>query len=260
NEAYRCDFLPADVRLQMIASGIDAAILVQTTPQVEETAWLVELARDIDWIVGITGWVDLDTERVDYAPLLTEPKLVGIRAQLRRIADAGFVRRPRVIRNIGRALEAGLGVTLLAEYRHYDHVADALSELPAGPVTFNHLGMAFPDVPREAWRRAMRRFAARPATFLQLSGLPFLAGLAWQQPDAQQLLDEALEIFGPDKLLFASDWPMMIRFTDYRTWVQAVEAFVLRHELRASDVAAIFGGNALAANPRLAGALALTPT
>jgi L-fuconolactonase len=249
NEAYRRDFRPEDVRPAMVESGIDAAILVQAAPEAAETAWLADLARDIEWIAGITGWVDLDSERIDYASLLAEPKIVGIRAQLRRIADAAFVRRPRVVRNLGAALEAGLGVTLLAEHRHYEHVAAVIGELPPGPLTLNHLGMAFPEVPRDDWRRAMRRFAERPHTYLQLSGLPFLAGPSWQAPDAQRLLDEALDIFGPRRLLFASDWPMMVRFTDYGTWVRAVEAFLRRRGLAAADVDAIFGGNALAANP-----------
>jgi L-fuconolactonase len=252
SEAYRRDFLPADVRPAMLECGIDAAILVQAAPQVEDTAWLIELARGVDWIIGVTGWVDLDSERVDYAPLMAEPKFAGIRAQLRRIADAGFVRQPRVVRNLGAALEAGLGVTLLAEHRHYAPVAAVLDELPPGPITFNHLGMAFPEVPRDDWRRAMRRFARRPRTFLQLSGLPFLAGPSWQTTGAQRLLDEALDLFGPHRLLFASDWPMLVRFTDYASWVRAVEAFLQRRGVASADADAIFGGNALAANPRLA--------
>ena len=136
-----------------------------------------------------------------------------------------------------------------------------LSELPAGPVTLNHLGMAFPEVPRDDWLHAMQRFAARPDTHLQLSGLPFLFGAGWQQdPAGRSLLDEALGIFGPRRLLFASDWPMMVRFTDYQTWVRAVEAFAQRHALPAADADAIFGDSALAANPRLSRALALIST
>jgi L-fuconolactonase len=258
NAAYARDFLPDDVRPAMEASGIDAAILVQTCPQVEETEWLVALARDLDWIAGITGWVDLDREHVDYAALLAMPKIAGIRAQLRRIADAAFVRRPTVVANIGRALDAGLGVTLLAEHRHNDHVAAVLDQLPPGPITFNHLGMAFPDVPRDDWRRAMRRFAERPHTYLQLSGLPFLFGPAWRDnAAAKSLLDEALDLFGPHRLLFASDWPMLIRFTDYATWVAEVEDFVARRGLSPAEIAGIFGGNAQRANPRL---LALSTT
>ena len=261
NAAYRRDFLPEDVRPAMLASGIDAAILVQTCPQVEETRWLLELARDIDWIAGITGWVDLDSERVDYAPLVGEPKIVGLRAQLRRIADPGFVLRLNVRRNLVRALDAGLSVTLLAEHRHYEAVAAVVDELPPGPLTLNHLGMAFPDVPREDWRRAMRRLAGRRDVYLQLSGLPFLYGTTWRDnPDADRLLDEALDLFGPRNVLFASDWPMLTRFADYGSWVDAVERFVARRGLSADEIAAIFGGNALAANPRLGTVSSLSAT
>ncbi len=258
NAAYRRDFLPDDVRPAMLASGIDAAILVQTCPQVEETDWLVDLAHDIDWIVGITGWVDLDSDRVDYRALIQQPKVVGIRAQLRRIADDAFIERPRVVANINRALESGLNVTLLIERRHYPHVERALPQLAPGPLTINHLGLAFPDVLRADWRATMRRLASREQVYMQLSGVPFLYGASWDDnADAESLMDEALDLFGPDRLLFASDWPMMTRFTDYGSWVEAVEKFISKHNLSLTDSDAIFGGNALAANPRLASSLAV---
>ena len=66
--------------------------------------------------------------------------------------------------------------TFLAEGRHYESLVDVLDRLPAGPITLNHLGLPFPDVDREAWRRLMRAFAQRPQSFVQLSGLPFLFG------------------------------------------------------------------------------------
>ena len=252
HEAYRRDFLPGDVKPSLVASGIDGAILVQTAPEVAETAWLLQVARDTPWILGITGWVDLDSEECDYGALIAEPKIVGIRAQLRRIADPAFVAQPRVVRNLGAALQAGLNVTILAERRHYGHVASVIDRLPAGPITLNHLGMLLPDAPRDEWRGAMQRFARRPGLHLQLSGLPFLFADRWREPDAHAVLDDALDIFGPERLMFASDWPMLLRFADYGEWVDAVEAFLARRALTGIEIAGIFGTNAMRANPRLA--------
>jgi predicted TIM-barrel fold metal-dependent hydrolase len=106
-------------------------------------------------VVGITGWVDLDVPRVDVEALKAKPKLVGLRAQLRRIADTAFVERDAVVANLGAALRGGLGVTILAEARHYAPVERVLRRLPGGPVTINHLGLPFPDVDRDAWRAFM---------------------------------------------------------------------------------------------------------
>jgi L-fuconolactonase len=251
NAAYRRDFMPADVEHELADCGIDAVVLVQTCPQVEETSWLLDLAETSARILGVTAWVDLDAASCDFTPLLTHRKLVGIRAQLRRIADATFVTRPTVLKNITRALDAGLGVTMLAEQRHYECVLQALDSLPSGPITLNHLGMRFPDVDRDASRVALRRFSAHSNVFLQLSGLPFLFGTQWREPDALGVLDDALDIFGPDRLLFASDWPMMLRFATYTEWVQTVESFVTRRGLTDAERAAIFGRNALRANPRV---------
>jgi len=249
--AYRRAFLPADVAADLERSAIDAVVLVQTCPQVAETQWLLDLARHDTRIVGVTGWVDLDDPRCDFAPLLAQPKIVGIRAQLRRIADAAFIERPQVLRNLGAALRAGLGVTILAEPRHYANVARALDALPPGPITLNHLGLRFADTDPTCWRAAMRGFARRDALFVQLSGLPFLYGERWRDDDACKVLDEAFDILGPSRLMFASDWPMLVRFASYPEWVQAVDAFLLGRGAARDEIDAIFEGNVRRANPRL---------
>ena len=248
---YRRAFLPANVAADLERSAIDGIVLVQTCPQVAETQWLLDLARDDPRVAGVTGWVDLDDRRCDFAPLLREPKIVGIRAQLRRIADPSFIERPQVLRNLGAALRAGLGVTILAEPRHHANVARALDALPPGPITLNHLGLRFADTDPKRWRAAMRGFTRRDALFVQLSGLPFLYGDRWRDDDARRVLDEAFDILGPSRLMFASDWPMLVRFASYPEWVQAVDAFLLGRGATRDQIDAIFEGNVRCANPRL---------
>jgi L-fucono-1,5-lactonase len=249
--AYRRDFLPQHVQAELDACRIDAVILVQTCPQVEETAWMLELARTQPRIAGITGWVDLASPTLDLTPLLAEPLVVAVRAQLRRIADARFVLQPAVLRNLARALEAGLGVTLLAEARHYGPVRKALAQLPRGPVTLNHLGMRFPDVDDNGWRAMLDAVAQRPDTFVQLSGLPFLFGDAWRTAAARTVLDTAWRLLGPRRLLFASDWPMLLRFATYTQWVHTVDAFFEERGATGRERDLVFGVNAQRANPRL---------
>ncbi|HEY4138196.1 MAG TPA: amidohydrolase family protein [Casimicrobiaceae bacterium] len=251
HEAYRRDFLPATVADDLDAARIDGVILVQTCPQVAETQWLLRLAERDDRIVGVTGWVDLDADACDFAPLLAQRKIVGIRAQLRRVADSAFVRRPRVIRNLAAALEKGLALTILAEERHHEHVLAILSQLPAGPITVNHLGLPFPEVDRARWRDHLGRYTQRADVYLQFSGLPFLFGEHWRSAHAQSILDDAFGIFGSQRLMFASDWPMLVRFASYVEWVRAVEALMDRRNLSAKERDAIFAGNALRAHPRL---------
>jgi hypothetical protein len=156
-----------------------------------ETDWLIHIASNEDRIHGITGWVDLAGGECDYDALLACPKVVGIRAQLRRIADDTFVAKPDVVSNLDAALRAGLSVTILAEARHYQHLRDVLPQLADGPVIINHLALPFPEVDRDAWRATLRAFAARPQTYVQLSGLPFLYGPRWRDGDARSLLDDA---------------------------------------------------------------------
>jgi len=249
--AYRRDYMPEHLAPSLEACGIGGVILVQTCPQAAETDWLLDLAADQPHVLGVTAWVDLDVPRCDFEAIVARPKVVGIRAQLRRIADPAFIERPNVVANLCGALDAGLNVTLLAEARHYLHVASVMPRLPRGPVTLNHLGLPFPDVDRSTWRTAMRTFARRADFNVQLSGLPFLYGDAWRQDHARALLDDALAIFGPDRLMFASDWPMMLRFATYEAWVQAVEAFMAKRGLSSRQQDAILAENVRRAHPRM---------
>ena len=92
---------------------------------------------------------------------------------------------------------------------------------------------------RGAWRAAMREFARRPQTYLQFSGLPFLFQERWREDDARSVLDDALRSSAPGGLMFASDYPMLLRFATYREWVAAVE----RYPRRATPVRRPGGGN-----------------
>jgi L-fuconolactonase len=250
--AMRRDFLPGDVAPQCAASDIDRVILVQAAPQEADTLWLLTLARDYELVAGVTGWVDLDVDALDVAALCREPKLLGVRAQLRRHPDSAFIARPRVQRNVARLLDAQLSVTILAEPRHYRHVAEMLDPLPPGPIIINHLGLPALAPDRGDWRDSMREFAGHRRVVTQLSGLPEFFGDRWRQPEVLSLLDDALDIFGPRRLLFASDWPMIVPYASYPEWVETVEAFGQRRGLSSEEVEAIFGGNALRAHPRLA--------
>jgi L-fuconolactonase len=251
NAAYRRDFLPDDVAPDLDACGIDGVILVQTAPQTAETDWLIDLAQKERRVWGVTAWVDLAAGPRDYDALLARPKVVGIRAQLRRVADDAFVAKPGVVANLAAALRAGLNVTLLAESRHYRHVGDVLGRLPPGPVTINHLGLPFPTVDTASWRAAIRTFSQRPETYVQLSGVPFLFQGRWREARARALLDDVFDLCGPQRLMFASDYPMLLRFATYGEWVHAVEAFITSRRLPATEIDAIFSGNAMRANPRL---------
>jgi L-fuconolactonase len=249
--AYRRDFLPADIEPELAACGIDRVILVQAAPQREETAWMLALAHHHPVIAGVVGWVDLDSDRVDYPVLGSARGLVGIRAQLRRIQDSAFVLRPRVLANLAYALDANLGVTLLAEPRHYEPVEQALERLPDGPITINHLGMRSTDADAAPWRRLLQVVATRAQTYVQLSGLPFLHGTRWREAPSRAILDEAYDVVGPQRLVFASDWPMLVRFASYTQWVRTVEGLLDARAATAEERDQVFRINASKAHPRL---------
>jgi L-fuconolactonase len=249
--AYRRDFLPADLAPALAATGIDGVILVQTAPQAAETDWMLSLDTAPVNVLGVTAWVDLEAADGDLERRIADPRVVGIRAQLRRVDDPAFVGRHEVVRNLARALEAGLTVTILAELRHHAHLLPVLERLPAGPITLNHLGLPVPGLDFDAWYAGMRRMARRPDLYVQLSGIPFLFQDGWRDGGARFVLDAAFDLFGCDRLMFASDYPMLLRFATYEEWVRAVEQELATRKLAPAQIDAIFGGNVQRANPRL---------
>ncbi len=143
---------------------------------------------------------------------------------------------------------------MLAEQRHYAYVARrARRSCPPGPITLNHLGMPFPDVDRDAWRAAMRRFARAAARRTCSSpACRSCSASAGATPTRARVLDDAFDIFGPQRLLFASDWPMLLRFATLRRLGARGRALrAPRGTVAADDRTPSSRGNALRANPRL---------
>lgn len=243
-EAIHRDFLPDDWWREAQAAEMDAAIVVQSQPSGRDTAWLLELAAGDARIAGVVGWTDLAArdapERV--SALAAQQKLRGLRPMLQDVPDEDWVLQPALAPAIESMVAHALCFDALVYPRHLPYLLRFAERHPGLKIIIDHA--AKPDVahgPLGSWRRDIAAMAGLPHVYCKLSGLLTEAGDDWHARDLAPCVDHLLATFGPSRLLWGSDWPVVNLAADYARW------FALAGELtalRADERAAVFGANA----------------
>ncbi len=216
--AIRRDFMPDDLKREMEAAGFDASVVVQVRQTLEETRWLLELADAHPFVVGVVGWVDLQSPAVGDAldAVIAHRALVGIRHIVQAEPD-GFLSRPAFERGIAELTARDLPYDVLVYARQIAAADDLVTRHPHQRFLLDHLGK--PDIrggEYEAWRRDFDELAARPNVWCKLSGLVTEADWrGWTPGQLRPYLDHALEAFGPTRLMVGSDWPVCTLAASY---------------------------------------------
>jgi L-fuconolactonase len=247
----RRDFLLADFQPLADANGVAASVVVQTVTVPGETPELLTLAAASDLIVGVVGWADLTdpgiAERI--AALTAMPggaKLVGLRHQVQSEPDPDWLTRPDVLRGLAAVAEAGLVYDLVITAGQLPAAARAAAAVPGLRFVLDHLGK--PPIASgrtEPWAADLRRLAGLPNTVGKLSGLVTEADWdRWQVTDLRPYTDVALDAFGPDRLMFGSDWPVCTLAAGYGDVLETARG--LTAGLSPAERAAVFYGTATA--------------
>jgi len=242
---YR-DFTLDDLKPLRAAAGVTATVVVQAAPTVAETEFLLATARGSGGMVrGVVGWVDLAA--ADAIPVLKrlarDPLLKGVRPMLQDLADPGWLLRA----DVGRALAAlprlNLRFDALVRLRELPALATMLAQQPELAVVVDHGGK--PPIARgefDAWADAIAAVAAHPRVRCKLSGLVTEASPAWTIDELARYVDHLLACFGPQRLMWGSDWPVVELAGGYLRWNTATMALLAARS--DDDRAAILGGTA----------------
>jgi L-fuconolactonase len=246
---YR-DFLPADFEPLRERAGIDGTVLVQTMPTEDDTRWMLSLADRHPFIWGVVGWADL--KAVDapgrIAALAAQPKLKGLRPMLQDLADDDWIADPAVDLGARAMVRHGLVFDALVLTRHLEALHRFAQRHPDLRIVVDH--GAKPPIAAgeiEPWRSRIARLAALPHVSCKVSGLLTEAG-PHATADALRPYVQALwELFGPERLLWGSDWPVLRLAGDYSTWLETSQALFDAIDPAMSDArrADLFGGNAM---------------
>jgi L-fuconolactonase len=247
--AIRRDFFPADLEAEIRAVGVEGAISVQARQSLEETRWLLELAGGSDFIKGVVGWIPLAAAdvRAQLDALSGEAMLVGIRHIVQDEPDENFILGEDFNRGVAALKEYQLAYDILVYERHLPQAAEFVDRHPQQVFVLDHLAKPrAKENELEPWRTNIRRMAERPNVYCKLSGLATEADWQhWTEPQLRPYLEAALEAFGPQRLMFGSDWPVCLLAATYRRWHDLVAEFCSR--LSISEQARIFGGTAIEA-------------
>ncbi|RYJ29336.1 L-fuconolactone hydrolase [Streptomyces sp. L-9-10] len=211
----RRNFTLADLDAESRAAGVSATVLVQTIGVPEETPEFLAAADGSDLVAGVVGWTDLTAPGVaDTLAALRElpggDRLVGIRHQVQGEPDPEWLLRPDVQRGLAAVAAAGLVYDLVILEHQLPAAAKAAELLPGLTFVLDHLGK--PPIAggaTEPWAGLVRALAARPNTVCKLSGM--VTEAAWDSWTAEGLrpyADTVLDAFGPERLMFGSDWPV----------------------------------------------------
>ena len=239
------DFGPADLEPLLTQHQIERTILVQAAPTEAETKFLLEIAAKTPFVAGVVGWADFDApdiaERI--AAAAANPLLVGLRPMVQDIADDGWLARPELAPAFAAMADHHLVFDALLKPRHIAPMLAVLERHPDLPCVIDH--GAKPDLAGgdlSAWREGMAALAAYPQLFCKLSGLVTEAQEDWTIATLHPAVDHLLAVFGPQRLIFGSDWPVVTLRASYARWYAVATALVAG--LTEAERAAVLGGNA----------------
>lgn len=241
---YR-DFGPQDLKPLLADHGIGRTIAVQAAPTEAETRFLLDIAEREDSVAGVVGWTDFEAEDAPEAipRLAANPKLVGLRPMVHDIADPRWLERPMLARAFEAMIAYGLVFDALLRPQHLEPMLRVVERHPALPVVIDH--GAKPDLVSgdlERWRHGIADLARHRQVVCKLSGLATEAVPDWTVETLRPVVDHLLACFGPDRLLWGSDWPVVTLACEYNCWFETSE--MLLAGLSATEREAVFGGNA----------------
>ncbi len=246
-------FGPDDLRPLLAANDIDATVLVQAHDSVDETRDLLRIAGTTDFVAGVVGWVDLADPQV--AAVIQELKagefgawLSGIRPMLHDEADENWILQDVVQSNLDGLAEAGIVLDLLVTPRELSGAITTVRDFPHVRFVVDHI--AKPPIASgeiESWAAMMHEFADLENAACKLSGMVTETNPeGWSVDDLKPYVATVYEVFGPERLMFGSDWPVCTLAASYDEVANAAHAALESlGVLDETTEAAVFGNTAI---------------
>lgn len=245
-EVLARDHLPADLEPCLRKLNIDGTILVQARQSIEETEFLLGLARQYPFIKGVVGWVDLCNPRVcdQLERLSAFPRLRGVRHVVQDEPEEGFVLREDFTRGIGLLQNFDLVYELLIRSCQLPAATALAARFPRQMFVLDHI--AKPPISSgsmEPWRTEIRKLAALDNVVCKLSGMVTEADWkSWRPHQLTPYMEVVLEAFGPRRLMIGSDWPVCTLAAGYELVMELVTDFIVR--LAPAERQELWGGTA----------------
>lgn len=242
----RQDFLPQDVLVHLKENNIDGCVAVQADQQETETLFLCQLSKENDFIKAVIGWIDLRQDDIDKRLQYFSqfPVIKGWRHIVQAELD-GFLQGEKFLRGIQALSNYNYTYDLLLYHTQLKQALEFVQRFPQQKFVIDHC--AKPGIKNKEigdWKMYMKEMAAMPNVYCKLSGLITETNWnKWAATDFYPYLDTVFDLFGTNRLLFGSDWPVMLLSGNYRQWKNLVEKYMQNYS--ANDKEKIFALNAI---------------
>jgi len=237
---------PADLRPLMDEAGVDATILVQAAPTPAETDYMLGIARDTPWVLGVVGWIDLEASdaAAQVRRRAKDSLFLGVRPMLQDLSDPDWILRG----GLAPALEAIAAEDLVFDALILSHQIAAIAEVakrhPQLSIVLDHAAKPqLGDADAMArWAVDMERLAVLPNVTCKVSGLLTELMSGGSRDDVARAVGVLFDLFGTQRLLWGSDWPVLTLAGDYQGWFELAHEAIAAKDTGALD--AVMGGNA----------------
>jgi len=246
-KVIRKDFLPESLELTIREAGVDGVISVQARQSVEETSWLLEMARQNKFIKGVVGWLPLinDDIEVELEKYSGNKLLKGLRHVIQGEPDPKFMLRKDFNSGVSLLKKYSMAYDILIVERQLPNMIRFVDQHPDQVFVLDHI--AKPLIAKHElslWKENIQELARRENVSCKISGMVTEADFnSWTPQQLQPYFDVVLEAFGADRLLFGSDWPVCLVATSYKNWMELVQKNI--SELSKIEQAKIMGENAI---------------
>jgi L-fuconolactonase len=243
---YR-DYMPEDLLPYLKEHHLDGTIVVQAAPTREETEYLLALAESTESILGVVGWVDLNDEDYDHHSerFLKHPKMVGFRLMIQEMSDANVILEPHYVEALRWFAKKEVPIDLLVVSHQLEPLIQLLDQVPGLRGVIDHI--AKPRIAgeiREPWAAQMKELAKHENLYCKLSGMVTEADHdEWKPDDFAFYIRHVLELFGPRRVMFGSDWPVCLLAASYDQVIAVLMEAIPAH-FTDQDKERLFGLNA----------------
>ncbi|MFL9832526.1 amidohydrolase family protein [Chryseobacterium terrae] len=242
----RKDFLPKDFSFYLNENQVECCIVVQADQSDEETSFLLNLAKENPFIKGIVGWIDLISEKLEESlqNYQSEKLIKGFR-HIAEGEEMGFLMRKNVINGIEKLHQFNYTFDILLRQHQLSDAVKLSEKLPEQPFILDHCGK--PDLKTNDlrdWKDNISELAKNPNVYCKVSGL--LTQGNWNLIDEKSIfdnLDFIFSHFGIQRLVFGSDWPVMLLGGNYTFWLELISKYLSQFSKEEQEL--FFSGNAV---------------
>ncbi len=238
----RRDVWPRDYEPFRKQFGIDKTVLVQAAPTIHETEYMLGLADGSDFVAKVVGWVDFENrdDMRQLQRLAKHKKFSGVRPMIQDIADVNWMHRSDVQWGFAALAELDLTFDALGYPIHLENFLKLFTRYPTLRAVIDH-GMK-PVIRNQdyaGWAKLMQTIARETTVMCKLSGLPSEANPGWTTESLRPYAEHIIGVFGPSRVMWGSDWPVVELNASFESWFTAAQSFTHTDENHE-----IFGGTA----------------